>query len=325
MIEVGSGGINRKVLVTGATGFVGDSLIRYLAQSSGFEVRAACRKRIESPAQNIFCMAGCDLSNDDHWPDALAGMGSVVHCAALTSSAGVAEELVYRINVEGTLRVARLAAEAGVSRFVFISSLKVNGESTSGRGPFNESSVPSPEDPYARSKWDAEQGLMEIARSTDMDVIIVRCPLIYGYGVKGNFEILMRLAASGWPLPFGGIENARSFLFIDNLCDFLATVLAVDFASSQLFLLSDGYDPSSSELIRLMRAALGRRAGLFRFPWRWVRPLVCLAQKEAMIERLTGSLQLDSSKAQEVLGWKAPIEFEEGIRKTMASSGAIQS
>lgn len=222
-----------------------------------------------------------------------------------------------QVNVEGTLRVAQAAVDAGVRRFVFLSSVKVLGESTTGRGPFTELDEPAPEDAYGLSKWEAEQALRALAAETGLEVVIVRCPLVYGPGVGGNFRSLIRLADTPWPLPFGGINNARSLVYVGNLVDFLVQVCGDSAARGKTYLLSDGDDLSTSRLVGLLREELGRPARLFRVPWGFLGVLAGVVGKAPVVSRLTGSLQVDITRARQQLRWVPPYTFRQGIAETL--------
>lgn len=312
--------ISDRVLVTGANGFVGRHLCSLLA-TRGVPVRAAVRRADCGKLSGAEVVSGCDLGADDQWSAGLEGVEYVIHCAGrvhvMKESADNPLAAFRQANVEGTLRVARAAVDAGVRRFVFLSSVKVLGESTTERGPFTELDEPAPEDAYGRSKWEAEQALRALAAETGLEVVIVRCPLVYGQGVAGNFLSLMKLVDSPWPLPFGHIDNARSLVFVGNLVDFLVHLIHARAAGGETFLVSDGADLSTTKLVDLLRNALGRPSRLFRFPWRSVMPLIRLAGREAAVERLLGSLQVDIAKASDILDWQPPFSVEQGIADTV--------
>jgi nucleoside-diphosphate-sugar epimerase len=222
----------------------------------------------------------------------------------------------YRaVNVQGTLNFARQAAAAGVKRFVFLSSVKVNGESTDGWVQFARDDEPAPEDAYGLSKWEAEQGLWQIAYQTGMEVIVVRPPLVYGPGVKGNFARLLKLVHSGVPLPLAAVNNRRSFIGLDNLVDLLIHCVDHPKAAGQTLLVSDNHDLSTPELLRMIANAMERPARLFPMPV----PLLRLAGRALgrlnEVDRLVGSLQVDSSRTRSLLDWTPPVSVEEGIRR----------
>jgi nucleoside-diphosphate-sugar epimerase len=226
-----------------------------------------------------------------------------------------------RINVDSTLNLARQAAVAGVRRFVFISSVKVNGESTPPGRPFSECDIASPLDPYGISKHEAELGLRDIAAQTGMDVVIIRPPLVYGPGVKANFAALAEAIGKRWPLPLGGLHNKRSLVALDNLVDFTLTCVTHPDAANQTFLVSDGHDLSTTELVRGLAKWTDRPARLLPVPSWVIRAAGAALGKSAAVMRLTGNLQVDISKAKSVLGWTPPITVDEGLRRVMLGLG----
>lgn len=261
-----------------------------------------------------------DLIPESDWKDALNGVDSVIHLAARVhvmrdeASDPLAEFL--RVNVEGTLNLARQAAFAGVRRFIFVSSVKVNGESTVLGKPFFADDSPEPQDPYGISKLEAEKGLRKLASSTGMEVVIIRPPLVYGPGVKANFASMMSWLQRGIPLPLGAIHNKRSFVALDNLVDFIVTCLAHPAAANQTFLVSDGEDLSTTALLQRMGRALGKPARLMPVPAGLMVVAANLLGKGDVPQRLFGSLQVDSSKARHLLGWKPVVTVNEELQKT---------
>jgi nucleoside-diphosphate-sugar epimerase len=221
-----------------------------------------------------------------------------------------------RVNVAGTLNLARQAAAAGVKRFIFLSSIKVNGEQTLPGQPFTEDDVPAPLDPYSTSKYEAEEGLRELARQTGMEVVIIRPPLVYGPGVKANFLNMMRWLHKRVPLPFASLNNRRSLVALDNLIDLIVVCLEHPAAANQTFLVSDGEDMSTTELLQRMAQALGRPARLMPIPASLLEAGAALLGRRDMAQRLCGSLQVDISKAKMLLGWNPPISVDEGLRCT---------
>jgi len=220
-----------------------------------------------------------------------------------------------RVNVDGTLNLARQAATAGVKRFIFISSIKVNGEQTPLGQPFTAEDTPAPEDAYGISKWEAEQGLLQLATETGMGVVIIRPPLVYGPGVKGNFANMIKLVAKGLPLPLGAIHNLRSLVSVDNLVDLIITCIDHPAATNQVFLAGDGQDLSTTELLRGVARAMGESSRLIPVPSSLLMLGATLSGKKAMAQRLLGSLQVDISKARHLLGWEPLISVEEGLRR----------
>jgi nucleoside-diphosphate-sugar epimerase len=223
-----------------------------------------------------------------------------------------------RVNVDSTLNLARQAAAVGVRRFVFVSSVKVNGEATLPGQAFTERDAPAPQDPYGQSKDEAEIGLRELAADTGMEVVIIRPTLVYGLGVKANFAALMRAVQRGWPLPLGAVHNQRSLVALDNLVDLIVTCLDHPAAANQTFLVSDGQDLSTTELVRGMAQAAGVPARLLPVPVWALQAGASLLGKGDAVQRLCGNLQVDISKARSLLGWVPPVSVEEGLRRAMA-------
>jgi nucleoside-diphosphate-sugar epimerase len=220
-----------------------------------------------------------------------------------------------RVNVQGTRRLAKQAVTAGVKRFVFISSIKVNGEITPPDQSFSSEGGATPQDPYGISKLEAELALYEIAKETDMEVVIIRPPLVYGPKVRANFQALMRVVGRGVPLPLGSINNRRSLVGLDNLVDFILICVKHPAAANQTFLVSDGEDMSTAELVRRMARAMGRPARLFPVPV-WLLQLVAARLgKREVVQRLCSNLQVDISKARSLLGWEPPVSVDEGLRR----------
>ena len=310
------------VLVTGASGFVGRAVIARLAEDSQYRVRSAFRKLpFETEARAEAYQTG-DLGQDAGWSEALVGADVVIHCAArvhVIHDAEVDPLVAYRrSNVEGTLHLARAAVRAGCRRLVFVSSIKVNGESTEAGHPFSEESPPVPCDPYGVSKLEAEQGLFALAAETGLEVVVVRPPLVYGPGVKANFRSMMGWMLRGIPLPFGAIDNRRSLVSVGNLADLVVCCATHPAAAGQVFLAGDGEDVSTTMLLRRVAAALGRSARLLPVPSKWICATANVLGRQALATRLCGSLQVDISKARTALGWQPPESLDEGLRKAAA-------
>jgi nucleoside-diphosphate-sugar epimerase len=223
------------------------------------------------------------------------------------------------VNVNGTMNLARQAATAGVKRFVFISSVKVNGEATEPGSPFTEADTPHPQDAYGQSKHEAEQGLRQVSQETGMEVVIIRPPLVYGPGVKANFASLMRAVKRGWSLPLGAVHNQRSLVAIDNLVDFIVTCISHPQAANQTFFVSDGHDLSTTDLIRRMALAADVPSRLIPVPMWALRAVGALIGKGDVVQRLCGNLQINISKSQSLLGWAPPVSIEEGLRRAMSA------
>lgn len=310
----------RRVLVTGANGFIGKALCDALP-SSGCTVLGVVRKDTGSdqPAA-VKCLAMGNIDERTQWGAALSGVDSVVHLAARVHVMNdtVADPLAEfrRVNVALTLNFARQAAEAGVRRFVFVSSVKVNGEKTVVGQPFTADDVAQPTDPYGVSKLEAENALIELASQTGMEVVIVRPVLVYGPGVKANFHAMMRWLRKGIPMPFGALDNRRSLVAIDNLVDLLVTCLVHPAAANQTFLVSDGEDLSVTELLQRTAATFGRPARLLPAPLFMLRIAGRISGTEHIIQRLCDTLQVDIGKTQRLLGWRPPLSVDAALRKT---------
>jgi nucleoside-diphosphate-sugar epimerase len=309
-----------RVLVTGANGLVGKSLCAELFRR-GLAVTAAVRSadpELEVGEQQV--IGTIDEATD--WSLALSRVNVVIHLAARVHVMQdlAADPLVEfrRVNVDGTLNLARQAAVAGVKRFVFISSVKVNGELTPPGRSFTEADAPDPQDAYGLSKLEAELGLRQLALEAGMALVIIRPPLVYGPGVKANFAALMHVVQRGWPLPLGAVHNRRSLVGLDNLVDFILTCTTHPRAANQTFLVSDGHDLSTPELVRGLARASGAPARLLSIPvWALQAGATLLGKGESM-RRLCGNLQVDTARARDLLGWSAPVSVDEGLRRVVA-------
>lgn len=308
------------VLLTGASGFVGKAVLK-TAQQRSLKIRPVFRSMDSAKGHpEAVLVSGLDRAAD--WSQALKGVDVVIHAAARAHI--MREEALdplaeyRRVNVEGTLNLARQAATAGVRRFVFISSVKVNGEATVPGRPFTADDAPAPEDAYGLSKAEAEAQLKQVAQETGMEVTIIRPPLIYGPGVKGNFASLISWVRKGLPLPLGGVtHNRRSLVGLDNLVDLILVCADHPKAANQTFLISDGEDLSTTELLRKIGNALGRPARLLWVPAGAISLLAGLVRKKGISERLLGSLQVDIYKTCEMLDWKPSVAVDEGLRKAV--------
>ena len=257
-----------------------------------------------------------DIDESTDWTRVLQDVDFVVHLAGRAHVMNEQESdpasVYYRVNVSGTKRLAEQAAEAGVKRFIFISSVKVNGEGS--HLPYTEKDVPKPQDAYGISKREAEQILASVAAETGLQVVILRLPLVYGAGVKANFKNLIKIAGAGLPLPFKGINNRRSFLYIGNLVDAIFTCIVHPQAAGETFLVSDGQDVSTPDLIKMIASAMNKKAVLFSLHPGILKALCKIVGKNEELEKLTGSLLVDSSKIRNLLGWKPPFTLGEGTR-----------
>jgi nucleoside-diphosphate-sugar epimerase len=310
--------IQKQLLITGANGFVGQALCAQ-ANAGDLLITAAVRSAHALPANVASVSIGAIDGNTD-WRNALQGIDVVVHLAArvhiMDDRASDPLQAFRQVNVEGTLNLAKQAALAGVQRFVFISSIKVNGESTPLGQPFQADDPPLPVDAYSISKQEAEQALRQLADETGMEVVIIRPPLVYGAGVKANFYSMMRWLDKGIPLPLGAIHNKRSLVAVDNLVDLIITCIDHPAAANQLFLVSDGDDLSTSELLRHTASALGKSAKLLPIPVWLLQTGASLLGKRAVAQRLCGSLQLDITKTRTVLNWTPPVRVDDALHKT---------
>jgi len=302
------------ILVTGANGFLGSTLCQTLT-TWGYEHKQVVRQA----SHGAICVGNID--DQTVWGDTLSGIDVVVHLAARVHVMRecVSDSLAAfrKVNVLGTERLACAAARAGVRRFIYVSSIKVNGESSDAHGGgFTEENAPNPQDPYAVSKWEAEQALHHISQETGLEVVILRPPLVYGPRVGGNFLRLMQWVHKGMPLPFGAIDNQRSLIYVGNLVSAIHISLDHPAARGELFLVSDGEAVSTPELIRRVAMALGRPSRLVPLPPFFLRLAGRLMRKSVEVDRLRGSLVVDRSKLQRILSWIPPYSFDQGIKET---------
>ena len=309
----------KRILVTGASGFVGQALCSSLL-TQGHAVRAAVRSAGLPSANGLDVVAVGDVGAQTDWSAALSGVDCVIHCAArahvMHETAADALEAYRTVNVAGTRRLAEQAATLGVRRFVFLSSIHVNGVFTHGAHLFEHDDVPAPIENYAISKWEAEKVLWEVSAKTGLEVVVVRPPLVYGPGVKGNMLRLLSMVASGMPLPLGAVHNQRSLVGLDNLVDLLIHCVDHPAAAGQVLLVSDGEDLSTPELIRVLAQAMGKPSRLVPVPVLLLRAAGSLLGKGAEVDRLVGSLQVDSNHTRELLDWSPPVSVDEGLQKT---------
>jgi nucleoside-diphosphate-sugar epimerase len=311
-----------KILVTGSTGFVGKALLPILIRC-GLHVNAIVRNPPQSILHGVHYHYVHDLNSSINFSSPLRGVDVLIHLAARVHViAEMYEDSLSeyrRINVDSTLTLANQAASLGVRRFVFVSSVKVNGDLTKKDIPFQADDIPNPQDSYGVSKMDAEFELMKLAKKTGMEVVIIRPPIIYGPDVKANFLSMIKILDSGIPLPFANIHNKRSLLFVDNLVDLLVRVIDHPKAAGQVFLVSDDHDVSTTTLLNVISSALGKKARLVPVPLFFLKIIFCLIGKVDLSQKLLGSLCLDISKTKELLDWTPPVRFEEGIKRTAKS------
>jgi nucleoside-diphosphate-sugar epimerase len=307
------------ILITGANGFIGSAICKALHQTNA--VRAVVRGPVPPRLIDGVEYFSGSLSHDFEWGESLRDVSQIIHCAARVhvmndkSLNPLAE--FRRVNVEGTMRLARQAAKSGVKRFIYLSSIKVNGEFSRIDAPFEPDQKPSPVDPYGVSKNEAEQGLISLSSETGMEVVIIRPPLVYGPGVQANFRSMMIWLKRGLPLPFGAItNNRRSLIYLDNLVDLVVTCTKHPAAVNQIFLASDYHDLSTAELLNRLAMSLGRPAKLINVPLDLLTLGAKIVGGADLVDRLCGSLQVDISKTIDLLEWRPPVGLDEGFELT---------
>ena len=311
--------MKHRVFLTGASGFVGSAVLRRLLAE---DMPTVATLRGNSPSLPAAVQAVRFESFDEasQWGEALRGCDTVVHCAARVHVMNDTEAdplaAFRRVNVHGTLNLARQAVAAGVRRFIFVSSIKVNGEGTAAGQPYTADDSPQPQDPYGISKMEAEAELQALAKASGLEIVIIRPVLVYGPGVKANFEAMMRWLSKGVPLPFGAIDNRRSLVALDNLVDLILTCVDHPAAANQVFLVSDGEDLSTTALLRRMGQALGVPPRLLPIPAWVLSGGASLLGRTALSKRLCGSLQVDIEKTRKVLGWQPPVSVDAALRAT---------
>ena len=310
----------KRILLTGASGFVGGAVATQLLCLDAVSLVIAGRKPMPALLSPSIFVPISEIGATTDWAAALVDVDVVVHCAArvhvMSDKASNPLTEFRRVNVAGTLNLARQAMLAGVKRFIYISSIKVNGECTFSNQPYRADDDLAPLDPYGVSKMEAEQGLRLLVAETGMEVVIIRPTLVYGPGVKANFLNMMRWLYKGVPLPFGAIHNRRSLVALDNLVDLIVTCLDHPGAANQAFLVSDGEDLSTTELFRRMLIVLGKLAWLLPVPSRLLEAGAVILGKQALAQRLCGSLQGDITKTRSLLNWSPPVSVDEALRKT---------
>ncbi len=318
-----------KILVTGANGFIGKVVCRRLAES-GRKVRGIVYPE-NVPQFEALKMIETryigDIGEKPDWTRVLDGMEVVVHLAGrvhvLRETAQDPQSEYDRINTEATKHIAETASDLGVKRFVFISTVKVNGESTPPDRPFTERDTPQPRDLYGLSKFNAESVLRLMAADRRLESVIIRLPLVYGPGVGGNFLRLLKLVEMGVPLPFGMLRNKRSLIFVENVADAIATCVTHEKAANETFLVSDAPPVSTPDLLRLIAGVMGKKVVLLPVPESLLRLLGVLSGKKGEVERLIGSLCIDQTKAENLLSWRPPFSIETGIKSTVSWYGSL--
>jgi nucleoside-diphosphate-sugar epimerase len=307
-----------KIAVTGANGFIGRALCSELFLR-GLPVRALVRKTSTDTRYEATVVG--DMASDLDWTRALAGIDCVIHCAArahvLSETAANPLDAFRAVNLLATQRLAKQAAMMGVRRLIYLSSIGVLGVGTNGRPPFSVRDTPDPPENYGISKWEAEQALWEIAQSTGLEVVVVRPPLVYGPGVRANFLRLMQLVAKGVPLPFGKVDNSRSLIGVENLVDLIIRCIDHPAATGQTFLVSDGQDISTKDLILELARMMGRPARLLSLPRGWVRFAAWGVGRLPEVDRLMDSLCVDIRHTCEILDWPPPVSLQTGLQRTV--------
>ena len=314
--------MKRRVLVTGASGFVGQALVAHLVGLDSNEVVAMMRASPANRLAGARYVAAGDMTAGRLGAATLEGVEVIVHAAArvhvLNDDKAKSAIEFDRVNVTATLELAHQAVAAGVRRFVFLSSIGVNGVQTDIGKPFTEADPPNPHNPYADSKLKAEQGLLLLSEQSGLELVIIRPPLVYGPGVRANFAALMRAVQRGWPLPLACVHNLRSMVAMDNLLSFIATCVDHPQAANTTFLVSDGQDISSPDLVRGLAQALGVAARLVPVPVSALQFVGRALGRGDVIQRVCGNLRVDISKARRVLAWQPPVSMDEGLRRTVA-------
>jgi nucleoside-diphosphate-sugar epimerase len=309
-----------KILITGGTGFVGKNLSQNLKLKK-YRVHMSKRTHQSKALDGVKYFNIDEIDSKTKWKDCLAGVDYVVHCAATVNfikTENISSLNTYqRVNVEGTRNLAEQAAFLGLKRFIFLSSVKVNGEKTIGSSSFKYNDISKPENAYSISKWKAEQALLEISKQTGLEVVIIRAPLVYGEGVKGNFLSLLDSVYKQVPLPFANINNLRSFIGIDNLIDLIICCINHPNAAGKTFLVSDGQDISTPNLIRKVSRLMNKSSRVFPVPQSIIKLLGLLVGKSLEVKRLLESLRLDNSYTREILGWSPVLSLDEGLEKTV--------
>lgn len=309
-----------RLLVTGGSGLVGATLLRRVSVTAGVQVRATARSPVPEPLDGVTYTISGEIGPQTDWRSALDGVDRIVHTAArvhLMKDTAPEPLAAFRlVNTAGTLNLARQAAAAGVRRFVFLSSIKVNGEATESGKYYHADDASRPSDAYAISKHEAEAGLFAIGRETGMEIVVIRPPLVYGPGVKANFLSMMRWLHAGIPLPFAAVTNKRSLVALDNLVSFVMTCTVHAAAANQVFLVADGEDLSTTELLRRLGMALGKPARLFFLPPMLLSTAASLCGRRNMLSRLYGSLQIDTAKTRNLLGWVPPLDVDTALQAT---------
>lgn len=308
-----------KILVTGANGFLGSALTRSLSGRHDYRVVGTVRSKHAAIEPDISLKIVGDLGPDTRWQETLAGIDVVIHTAArahVLNEKSVNPQMEFtRVNVDGTLTLARHAGDAGVKRFIFISSIGVNGASTTSE-PFTEKMIPNPHAMYAVSKYEAELALIDLCHKMGMELTIIRPPLVYAANAPGNFARLLKIVRAGYPLPLASVKNQRSFIYLENLVDFISCCIEHPLAANETFIVSDGEDISTPQLIRTLAAGMNKSILLFPVPNFLLQAGSKLLGREPVYQQLCGSLQVDISKAKRLLDWAAPFPLKNALAIT---------
>jgi len=309
------------ILVTGANGFIGNRLVQKLATIHTYQVHASVYKQSTRLPENVKIFTNLNLSENPNWSSALSHVDCVIHCAArahiLKEKSQNPLEEFQKTNVTATLQLARQAVASGVKRFIFLSSIGVNGSKTL-QNPFTAEDDVAPHSIYAHSKHEAELGLKEISKNTGLEVVIIRPPLVYGYNAPGNFGKLMQWLQKGIPLPLGGIYNLKSFVYLENLVDLIVTCIHHPKAANQTFLVSDSEDISTTDLLKFVSKTVNKSSNLIPVPQFLLVLFLKILGKQKMAEQLFGSLQVDMSKTKNLLNWKPPFSLEQAFEQMKA-------
>jgi nucleoside-diphosphate-sugar epimerase len=302
-----------KIFVTGGNGFIGSELLCSLL-SNDYVVRMSTRN-FTPDIDNIEQVIVPDINGRTIWKNALKDQDIVIHLASIAHTNNMSQNDYKSVNIEGTIALAEQAAKCSIKRFIFLSSIGVNGNYTNGKA-FTENDFPKPKEPYATSKYKAELGLLEISKKTGLEVVIIRPPLVYGLNAPGNFGRLMSWVSAKYPvpLPFGLIGNSRSLVALDNLIDFIILCVEHKKASNEVFLISDGVDYSTTELLRTILRIRNKKTLLLPIPAVWIVSFARLIGREGDVRRLLSSLQIDNSKARNLLGWKPVITMKDQLK-----------
>jgi UDP-4-keto-D-QuiNAc 4-reductase len=308
------------ILITGATGFIGQAVVQDLLAHTNYRLSALTRKTSRALPDGIERLEIVNIDGTTDYGDLLTGFDVIIHLAARVHRLNEKSKSSYpaykALNVDGTENLARQAADAGVKRFIYLSSIKVNGESTAPAQPFMADDTPNPSDAYALSKFESEQGLIALSKANGMQYVIIRPPLVYGPGVKANFQKLMGVVRRGVPLPFGSIHNRRSLVSLDNLASLIRRCIDHPNAANEIFLVSDDHDVSTTELMRIIADAMNVRDRLILFPKALLSFAAALFGKQEISRRLLDNLQVDITKTKSVLGWQPEFRLEDAIRLT---------